>query len=49
MLSPLEIKQTLEYIMQKYNLKNGFEAQKKYNEFKMERKELRTKLDNFQK
>ena len=35
--------------MKKYNLKNIIDAQKKYIELKNERKELRTKLDNFQK
>ena len=35
--------------MKKYGLKNIVEAQKKYNELKVERKELRLKLDNFQK
>jgi uncharacterized protein YlxW (UPF0749 family) len=35
--------------MKKYNLKNMIEVQKKYNELKSERKDLRVKLDNFQK
>ena len=35
--------------MKKYNLKNIIEVQKKYIELKQERRDLRTKLDNFQK
>ena len=35
--------------MKKYNLKNIIEAQKKALELKHERRELRTKLDKFQK
>ena len=35
--------------MKKYNVKNASEAQKKYLELKTERRELRTKLDKFQK
>lgn len=33
--------------MKKYGLKNIIEVQKKYIEIKHERRELRTKLDNF--
>jgi predicted nuclease with TOPRIM domain len=35
--------------MKKYNLKNAIDVQKKYNDLKQERKDLRIKLDNFQK
>ena len=35
--------------MKKYNLKNIIEVQRKYIELKQERRDLRTKLDNFQK
>ena len=42
-------KQVSDQIMKKYNLKNIIEIQKKFIELKQERRDLRTKLDNFQK
>ena len=42
-------KTLMETIFKKYALKNGVEAHKKYLELKQERRELRTKLDEFQK
>lgn len=35
--------------MKKYNLKNSIDIQKKFSELKQERKDLRVKLDKFQK
>ena len=36
-------------LMKKYNLKNSIDIQKKFSELKQERKDLRVKLDKFQK
>jgi hypothetical protein len=44
-----DIKLSVDQILKKYTLKNVMEAQKKYNELKQERKDLRVKLDLFQK
>lgn len=45
-VSPQEAQQ---YLYRKYNLKNHIELQKKCLELKQERRNLRTKLDKFQK
>lgn len=42
-------KQPTDALMIKYGLKNAIEAQKKFIELKQERKELRVKLDEFQR
>ena len=39
----------VDQIMKKYNLKSNGEVQKKFSELKQERKDLRVKLDKFQK
>lgn len=40
---------SLDGLLKKYNLKNLLEAQKKFLDLKNERRDLRTKLDKFQK
>ncbi len=39
----------IDQLMKKYNLRNNIETQKKFLELKQERRDLRVKLDKFQK
>lgn len=49
-VQPVDVKSiNLDQLYKKYNLKNNIDLQKKFLELKQERKDLRVKLDKFQK